>query len=101
MCNKKLWITTFTLAVALGLGIALVLPEQATAIYCPYSLPGMNNTGVTCECGGEYGTWIEYWQGRNLDWTYCGYVKFCSTCPPHGIKGPFPYNPPGEGGGDL
>ena len=98
MSKSKLWIVTFVLAVALGVGVSLVVPQKAYAIMCDQYPGGSHwtNTPCTCPNHAELGVIVETWLGYWSDGSYCGYYTYCSLCPPHNRKGPYPYNPPGD-----
>ncbi|MCB2229615.1 hypothetical protein KQH82_02790 [bacterium] len=96
MRNSKLWIVTFVLAMALGIGLSLVVPQKAYAIMCDSYPGGTNWTSIPCHCGDnpEQGVIVERWLGYWNDGSYCGYYTYCSLCPPRNKKGPYPYEQP-------
>jgi hypothetical protein len=94
MKKPALIASLFVVSLALGLCLALALPEKATAIYCDiYDFHIY--VGDECECHGEIGVEITECQGytRNPftgEWEDCVCYTYCTACPPPGKKGPWP-----------
>ena len=99
MRKSKLLITSFLLALTLGMGIALMTPQDAEALWCPVFAPGSNWTDIPCYCERVdlWGVRVEVWRGYWEDGSICGYYTYCSVCPPKTTHYPIPYNPPGDG----
>lgn len=96
MRNSKLWITTFVLAMALGIVMPLLAPQEAQALYCPCGGPGIQVTSEPCQCSdGDWGVRVIAWEGYMDDCsTRCGIFSYCSACPPRIRKGPVPMEEP-------
>ena len=96
---KRIGLVAASIAVALllGMGLAILSPGTASALWCYEYNAGINITNVPCVCNGLQGVVIEKWQGYNSDGSYCGYWTYCSVCPPKGSGKYIPYQYPDEG----
>ncbi len=92
-------LATFAFALSLGIGMTLVTATDAEALWCYHYQSGYNFTSTPCTCdSGPDGVIVERWMGYNQDGSYCGFYTYCSACPPHHKKGPYPHEEPPDDG---
>ena len=88
------------LSLMLGMAITVTVTPEAQAYWCYQYSWHIINVGGDCVCNdGDHGNLITGCSGYNQDGSDCYCYTFCSACPPHHKKGPYPaiYVPPGEG----
>ncbi|MCK5126274.1 MAG: hypothetical protein KAR42_08450 [candidate division Zixibacteria bacterium] len=92
-------LATFAFALSLGVGITLVTPNDAQALWCPVYQPTYVFTSTPCVCPrGPDGVIVQYWRGYFEDGSKCGYYTYCSTCPPKWMDWPIPHEEPIDDG---